>query len=142
MSFSMIWPIALIVFANVLYNLCAKQTPAAADPFASLTMTYAVGAAVSALLYFALSRGGSLLREYGRLNRTGIVPGLAVVGLEAGSIYMYKAGWRLGSGQLVYGLLLSVCLVFIGALVYHETVSPVKLPGIGVCLLGLYLISR
>jgi len=142
MSFAMMWPIALIVLSNVFYNVCSKETPAAVNPFASLTVTYAVGAVFSALLYFALSRGGSLLREYRGLSWSSFVLGLAIVGLEAGSIYMYKAGWNVSSGQLVYSILLSVCLVLIGAFAYHEQIGVTKIVGIGVCMVGLFLISR
>lgn len=142
MSFSMIWPIALIVLANVLYNICSKETPQAIDPLASLTVTYLVGAGFSALLYALLNKKANLFAEYSHLNWTSFVLGLAVVGLEAGSIYMYKAGWKISSGQLVYSSVLAVCLVIIGVAFYHESISPTKAAGIAVCALGLYLINR
>ena len=37
---SMVWPIALIVFANVLYQICAKDVPKEMDAMASMTITY------------------------------------------------------------------------------------------------------
>ena len=40
--FSYVWPIALVVFANTLYQICAKSVPQDLNPFASLTVTYAV----------------------------------------------------------------------------------------------------
>lgn len=52
-SFSYIWPIALVVFSNVLYQVCAKSVPAKMNPYASLTITYLVGALVSGLKSFA-----------------------------------------------------------------------------------------
>lgn len=48
--FSYIWPIALVVLSNVVYQICAKSTPRDIDPLASLTVTYTVGAIASALL--------------------------------------------------------------------------------------------
>ena len=39
MTLSMIWPIALIVFSNIFYNICAKETPAGINPFAALSVT-------------------------------------------------------------------------------------------------------
>ena len=142
MNFSMIWPIALIVLANILYNVCSKETPQDIDPLASLTVTYLVGAGFSALLYVLLNKKANLFAEYSHLNWTSFVLGLAVVGLEAGSIYMYKAGWKISSGQLVYSIVLAVCLVIIGVAFYHESISPTKAAGIAVCALGLYLINR
>ena len=50
--FSYVWPIALVVLSNVVYQICAKSVPEEMNPFASLTVTYLVGAVVSAILYF------------------------------------------------------------------------------------------
>ena len=35
-----IWPIALVVFSNVVYQICAKSMPRGINPLASLTVTY------------------------------------------------------------------------------------------------------
>lgn len=142
MKISMIWPIALIVFSNVIYNVCSKETPAAINPLASLTVTYLIGAVFSAVMYFVLNRGGSLIAEYRNLNWSSFVLGLAVVGLEAGSIYMYKAGWNISSGQLVYSIILAVCLILIGVIAYHEAIGTTKIIGILVCMFGLFLINK
>lgn len=142
MTISMIWPIALIVLSNIFYNVCSKETPAAINPLASLTVTYLIGAVFSAVMYLALNRGGSLIAEYRNLNWSSFVLGLAVVGLEAGSIYMYKAGWNISSGQLVYSIILAVCLMLIGIIAYHEAISTTKIIGILVCIFGLFLINK
>ena len=138
----MIWPIALIVLSNLFYHFCSKETPASINPFASLTVTYLIGAVVSAVMYYVLNRGGNLLQEYKSLNWSSIVLGIAIVGLEVGSIYMYKVGWDVSRGYLVHSIILAVCLVFIGALAYHETISLTKIAGILVCILGLFLINK
>ena len=56
--FSYIWPIALVVLSNVVYQICAKSNPRDIDPLASLTVTYAVGAIASAILYYVTNKGG------------------------------------------------------------------------------------
>lgn len=142
MSFVMIWPIALIVLSNVFYNISSKETPTGIDPFASLTVTYLVGAALSLVLYLALNRGGNLIDEYKSINWSSLVLGVTVVGLEAGSIYMYKAGWHVGSGQIVHSILLAVCLVVIGVIVYREPVTFTKIAGVLICMFGLFLINK
>ena len=139
---SMVWPIALIVLSNVFYHVSSKSLPGEVDPFASLTVTYLIGAAVSAVLFFALGRGGSIAQEIKKLNWSTWVLGVTIVGLEAGSIYMYKAGWNISSGQLVHSAILAVCLIAVGALFYQERITLTKVAGAAVCLLGLYLINR
>ena len=136
------WPIALAVVADVAYQAASKQTPAAMNPFASLTLAYLVGAAASALVYLVTSSGGSIVGEWRMANWTTVVLGLAVVGLEAGSIYMFRAGWDVSVGPMVKNALIAIALIALGFLVYKEPVTGTKVAGIGACLLGLWLINR
>ena len=139
--FAYIWPIALAVLSNVFYQICAKSVPGDMDPLASLTVTYAVGAAVSLVLYFALNRGASLMAEYRRVNWAPFVLGLAIVGLEVGYIYAFKAGWPVSTAQIVQAAVLSVILIAVGRMLYGEPVTWNKALGIGVCLAGLAIIN-
>ena len=142
LSLSMFWPILLVVGADIAYQICAKSTPAAIDPLASLSVTYAVGAAASILFYVLLNRGGNLLREYSHINWSAIALGVAIVGLEVGSIYLYKVGWTVSTGPLVKNVCVMVALTLLGALVYHEVITPTKLLGIIICLIGVVLINK
>ena len=112
--FSYIWPIALVVISNIAYQICAKSVPKDIDPFASLIVTYLVGAAASAVLYFALGHDGNLVNESRKLNWAPIVLGIVIVGLEAGWIYAYKAGWQVSTGFIVQSAFLSSALLFVG----------------------------
>jgi len=55
---------------------------------------------------------------------------------------MYKAGWNISSGQIVHSILLAICLVIIGALIYHESITATKIAGILICMFGLFLINK
>lgn len=136
-----ILPLGLVVLANTLYQICAKSVPGDIDPLASLTVTYLVAAAVSLVLYLLLNKHADLLAEYSRLNWAPFVLGLSIIGLEVGYIYAYKAGWPVSSAQFVQSIVVTVLLVFIGFLAYHEALSAKKLLGILVCLAGLALVN-
>jgi EamA-like transporter family. len=136
------WPIALIVLSNICYHVCSKSTPQEINPLASLTITYLIGAFFSGILYFALNRDGSLLLEYRHMNWSTLALGFAIVGLETGSIYMYKVGWDISTGQLVSSSALAVCLILVGRFFYHEAITGTKLLGILICMVGLYFINR
>ncbi len=97
--FNYVWPIALVIISNVVYQICAKSVPKEMNPFASLTVTYVVGAIASAILYFILGKNGNLAKEYGKLNWAPFVLGIVIVGLETGWIYAYKAGWQVSTGR-------------------------------------------
>ena len=140
--FSYIWPIALVIGSNIIYQICAKSVPEGMNPFASLTVTYLVGAVLSAVLFFVLGGGGSLLKEYGKLNWAPFVLGLVIVGLEVGWIYAYKAGWPVSTGFIVQSAILAVALLAVGYFLYHEALTWNKLVGIAICLVGLFFINR
>ena len=139
--FSYIWPIALVVLSNTLYQICAKSVPEGMNPLASLTVTYLVGAAVSCALYFILNRNANLLREIRLTNWAPIVLGVVIVGLEVGFIYSFRAGWQISMAQIVSSAVLAVILIFVGYLLYHEAITWNKIVGIIVCLAGLVLIN-
>ena len=140
--FDSIWPIALVVLSNTFYQICAKEVPEKMDPFASLTVTYLVGAAVSFALFGLLNRGGSIVAEYQKLNWAPFVLGLVLVGLETGFIYAYRAGWTVSTAAIVQSAFLGVALIFVGMLLYKEVVTPTKVAGILICLVGLYFINK
>lgn len=140
--FSYIWPIALVVFSNVVYQICAKSVPEGMNPLASLTVTYLVGAAVSTVLYYALNRNADFKAELGRMNWAPIVLGVVIVGLEVGFIYAYKAGWQVSTASIVQSAFLAIALIFVGYLLYRETLTWNKLVGVVICLIGLVFINK
>ncbi len=143
MSLSYLWPIILVVAANTVYQICAKSVPGDIDPLASLTVTYLVGASFSAVLYCVLHRGGAgLLQEYAHLNWAPFMLGLSVVGLEVGFICAYKAGWAVSTASIVQSAFLAGALLFVGWLLFHEAVTPTKLVGLAICLVGLYFLNK
>lgn len=136
-----IWPIALVIFANTIYHICTKSVPQSMDPFASLTVSYTIGALASAALYLAFHRGAGFWREIGKLNWSPVVLGLAVVCMEVGYIYAYRAGWQVSKASMVQSAILSVALLAVGALAFHEQITLKKIAGIAVCLAGLYILQ-
>ena len=136
-----IWPMALVVVSNIIYQICAKSVPEKINPFASLTVTYLVAAAASAILYFITGSDGNLLKEYGKLNWAPFVLGIVIIGLEAGWIYAYKAGWQVSTVFIVQSAFLASALLLVGFFLYHESLTWNKLAGVAICLIGLVFIN-
>lgn len=44
---NMYLPVLIVVLSNTFYNICTKSTPEDLNPFASLSITYLVGAVIS-----------------------------------------------------------------------------------------------
>ncbi len=136
-----VWPIALVVLSNVVYQICAKSVPGEMNPFASLTVTYLVAAAASAVLFFLIGQNDSLIKEYAKLNWAPFVLGIVIIGLEAGWLYAYKAGWQVSTAFIVQSAFLASVLLFVGFFLYHESLTWNKLVGVVICLIGLIFIN-
>ena len=139
--FSYLWPITLVILSNIVYQICAKSVPEGMNPFASLTVTYVVGAVISCVIFFVSGKNGSLLGEIGKTNWAPIVLGVVIVGLEVGFVYAYRAGWQVSMASIVQSAVLAVALLFVGRLLYKEPLSWTKLVGISACLVGLAFIN-
>ncbi len=136
-----IWPIALVVISNVIYQICAKSVPSGMDPFASLTITYIMAAVMSGILFFVLNKDANIIKEYSKTNWVPFVFGIVLVGLEVGFIFAYKAGWQVSTASIVQCSFLAIALIVVGFLVYKEAITWNKIVGILICLVGLVFIN-
>ena len=137
-----LWPILIVVGANTFYNISTKSTPQGIDPFASLTITYLVAAALSLLMFFVTGEQKNLLTEFSKANCTSFLLGISVVALEFGYISIYRAGWKVSTASLVANISLACVLLFVGILLYKEALSFKQLAGMAICVFGLILMSR
>ena len=132
---SYIWPLILMIVSNTVYHVCAKSLPTKLDPLASLTVSYFFAAISSGILYFVVNRGSAM-------NGVPSLLGLVLVGMEAGSIYAYRAGWSVSTLQVTSAAGIAALLVFVGYLAYHEAITPSKLIGLACCVVGLYFLNK
>lgn len=135
-------PIALIVASNVVYNICQKSTPHSANPYIALLVTYLTAALVTIVIYLFDKSDKSLWQSLGDLNWTSMVLGLAIVGLEVGFLFAYRAGWNISLGALVANSLVALALIPVGVLIYHEGFELNKIVGVVLCLVGLIIINK
>ena len=83
----------------------------------------------------------NLIKEYDKLNWAPVALGIVIVGLEAGWIFAYKAGWQVSTAFIVPSCFLAVTLLFVGYTLYHESLTWNKLVGAFICLIGLVFIN-
>ena len=137
---SMIWPVLLVVCVNVFYHITTKSTPQGVNAFASLAITYAVGAVVSVVMFYLMGSRG-LIGELAKTNWTAWALGVLVVGLEVGTIFVYRAGWKISVASLVMNVALACVLLIVGMLLYHESISLRQALGILLCFGGICLVG-
>lgn len=138
----MLFPIAIIVFSNVFYNLSTKFTPSQANSFLSLTVTYITAAILSLIAFCVTGSPKQIANEFSKLNWSAFVLGLSIIGLELGYIFLYRVGWKIGIGSLIANIVLACVLLIIGVFFFKEGVSLRQLIGIAVCMIGLIMITK
>lgn len=139
---NMLWPLLLVAGSNCFYHICAKSTPEKVNAFGALTVTYLVGAAITAAIFLVSVKPANALAELRNVNWTSFVLGLAIVGLEAGNVFLYRAGWKVSTGALSGYICSAVGLLIIGVLLYREAVSPRQALGMIACAIGLFLVTK
>lgn len=139
--FQMWWPVACVVLADVIYQVCAKKISSGTDPLAALGVTYLVSAVVCAGLYYGMG-GMDLLADMSHAGLAAAGIGFAVTGLEVGCVCMYKEGWAMNVGFILYTAMIVVALLAVGAVFYNEAVSFTAMAGIILTSSGMYMIVR
>lgn len=139
--FQIWWPVACVVLADVIYQVCAKKISSGADPLAALGVTYLVSAAVCVGLYYGMG-GMNLFADMSHAGLAAAGIGFAVTGLEVGCVCMYKEGWAMNVGFILYTAMIVVALLAVGAVFYNEAVSFTAMAGIILTSSGMYMIVR
>ena len=115
--------------------------PSDVNPFGALMITYLAAAIISAVI-FAFAVGPSNVGvEISKINWTSIILALAIVGLEVGYVFVYRAGWQVSNASVVANIGLACVLLIVGYVLYRENVSIRQILGIFVCMFGLILIN-
>ena len=118
-----------------------KEVSGIGDPMASLMVTYLAASVVSFAIYFFQSLGKeSFLRGVLSVNLSAIGLGLAIVGIEVGTLFMYRAGWAVNVAFVVANSLIVAALMLTGFLLYKEKLTLRQLIGVGISLAGILCI--
>ncbi len=140
-NWNLVWPILIVIASNTFYNVCMKSMPGDVNPFGALMVTYLVAAVISAIIFVFAVGPSNIGVEISKINWTSIVLALAIVGLEVGYVFVYRAGWAVSTASVVANIGLACVLIVVGYFLYRENVSLNQILGIIVCMIGLILIN-
>ncbi len=138
---NLIWPILIVILSNTFYNICMKSMPGDVNPFGALMVTYLVAAIITAIIFIYMVGPSNVGVEISKINWTSVILALAIVGLEVGYVFVYRAGWTVNTASVVANIGLACVLLLVGYFLYRENVSLTQIVGIIVCMFGLYLIN-
>lgn len=135
-------PLIVTVLANLLYHLSSKNLPQKIDPFFSLIVVYSVALILSLAVYVFTKQQHTIQENIRLLNWGTLGLGVAIVGVEIGFMWMYRAGWPVSYSAILVTALLTLVLIPIGILFFKEVVSLKEVAGILLCIAGVYLLSN
>lgn len=141
MNWNLIWPILMVILANTFYNICMKSMPSDVNPFGALMITYLVAAIISGVIFVFMVSPDNAGAEIAKINWTSVILALAIVGLEVGYVFVYRAGWAVNAASVVANIGLACVLIVVGYFLYRENMSFNQILGIIVCMVGLILIN-
>ena len=136
-----LWPLFMIIGSNICYNVSAKGTPANVNAFFSLTITYLIGTIISFLIFIFLSQNKNIVECFLSLNWASYTLGFAVLGIEIGYIYLYRAGWSVSRGPITANITIALILLLVGKLLFKENITFKLIMGVFLCIIGLTFIS-
>jgi drug/metabolite transporter (DMT)-like permease len=131
---------SLAAVSTVLYNLFQKLTPSDANPALALSVTYAVALA-STLMLFVFYPAAGLGASFQKLNWASFALGLAICGVEIGTLLAYRAGWQISLLAIMVNVVGSLALVLIGVIFFKDKLSPINVLGILICIAGLVMVN-
>lgn len=140
MSIQYFLPLVMVICCNLGYHLLSKSLPNNINPFIGLSATYGV-AFLGSLLLFAITKVTIYSNQKVNINMYNLLLGIVIIGVEGGYMLMYRAGWEVSKASVVANIVLAILLLFIGAIVFHESVAVKKIAGIILCVLGIALIK-
>ena len=134
--------LSLAILCTVGYHLVLKLTPAGVNPLLSLMVTYALVTLVFGVILLVAPGGFEWRHELRQLNWTAIALAFAIIGLDLGFLYLYRGGFEVSLGALVTQSAAALLLLVIGVAVFRERLTAANVVGLGLCLVGLWLVNR
>jgi drug/metabolite transporter (DMT)-like permease len=132
----------IAIFSIVIYQVLQKDISVNLNPMSSLIITYTVALISSIFLYFFLPSTCSLIDSFKNANYASYFLGIAIVGIEAGFLLIYRSGWDIGIATLFSSSFTNILLIVIGLIFFREYLTGTKIIGILFCMIGAYLINQ
>ena len=140
--FSLLGPMLLVVGGSIVYHVAAKSVPKTLEPFAALIGVYATALAASLAAYALVRRGPMPQHLSSMWHPTVAAVGLGVLMIELGFLQTYRAAWPVSMASVMMNGIVAVLLLPIGAALFGETITAVRVAGVALCLIGLSLLQR
>ena len=140
-KFTLVGPPLLVIGGSLLYHVAAKSVPKTVAPLAALIGVYFT-ALVASIVAYAVANRTSLSPISAIGHPTIAAVGLGVLMIELGFLLTYRAAWPVSMASVMMNGIVAALLLPVGAALFGETITFVRLMGVVLCLLGLTLLQK
>lgn len=134
--------LAVVVTALTGYHLAQKAMPASVRPAPLFAFVYGAAALVM-VSAVAFGRADGLRSVTGPATHWApwaLV--LSVAGIELGVYAMYRTGWNISTASVSSQAIVAAVLVVVGLWQFGEHLTPGRLTGLAMCVIGAGLVAR
>ena len=99
-------------------------------------------ALIASIVFYSAARPG-VMPAMTRLWHPAVAAvGLGALMIELGFLLTYRAAWPVSIASVITNGLVAILLIPIGAAIFGEPITAIKLAGVVLCLLGVSLLQR
>jgi len=135
-------PIILMALGTTFYHVAQKSIPTQVNPLFSLVMNYLTSLVGTLLLIPLYPPGTAGPWSLKSVNWASCAVGISIVGVELAVLLAYRTGWKISLVSVIGNTASALLLVVIGLVFFREHVSGRSVAGVGLCLVGLALITQ
>lgn len=134
--------ISIAIISTISYHILIRSiSDTTINPFVLLLFIYLVSIILTLIVIISFS-------ELSIKNITGIqdkwkylLIGVSIVGVELGYILAYRSGWKVNITAVFANISVAILIIPIGYYLFNESISNIKIFGIGLCIIGLFIIN-
>lgn len=135
---STLLPLAAVIVGGVIYQLAMKAVPKGSNGFAVLAAAYGLATLLCAGLMLRLDPPAAWDQV---TNWPVLFVSIGLVLIEAGFLFAYRYGAKLGAFSFIGLAAAAAVLLVIGAVAYGERLTGREWAGIAICFSGLLLMK-
>jgi hypothetical protein len=134
-------PLLLVVCGSLMYHVAAKSVPNTIEPFGALIGVYGT-ALIASLVVYTVARRGVLPGMSSLWHPTVAAVGIGALLIELGFLVSYRAALPVSTTSVMANGAVALLLLPIGALFFSEAITLIRVSGVALCLVGLWLLQR
>jgi len=129
------------IISVLAYHVFQKLISPNVNIWVSLIITYATSLVLCSLFLIFYYPNEGIFKAVREVNWASFALALAIIGIEAGYLLVYRSGWNISLASPVSNAVSMILLIPVGILLFREKVTAINALGVLLCIAGTILIN-